>query len=97
VFVSSQNVSERVSKLAESAVGVFPAASDLNNRDRALLVIDVVDHAPVADADSPALQPAQFPAPWRARVAFQFQDGLGNASEVWLLDAIQLPACAAVE
>jgi hypothetical protein len=49
----------------------------------------VIDHTPVTNANPPIFQAAQLPAaPW-TRVILQLQDGLGDATEIRLVGAIQ--------
>lgn len=78
-------------------VRVFTATFDRYDGNQIFLVINVVNHTPVADADAPAFQPTQFPTSRWTRVVFQSQNGLGNAAKVRLADAVQLPACFMVE
>ena len=78
-------------------VRVLTAAFDRYDDNQVFLVVNVVNHTPVADADAPAFQPTQFPTSRWTRVVFQPQNGLGNAAKVRLADAIQLPARLMVE
>jgi len=79
-----------------SAVRIFATTPNCHDGDNAFLVINVIDHAPVTNANPPTFQAAQLPAsPW-AWVIFQLQDGLGDATEIRLVDAIQFSARFAI-
>jgi len=74
--------------LERLAVRIFSASPDLDNSDDKFVVVEVVNHTPVADTDAPALQPTQFPTFTWTRVVLQTQNRFSQAAEIWLVDPI---------
>lgn len=76
-----------------STVRVFAATPDRDDGYNVFLVINVIDHTPVADANPPTFQAAQLPTPPWTWIILELQGGLSDAAKIRLADAVQLTVC----
>lgn len=79
------------------AVRVLASSSDGHNRDELAIIVDMVDHTPVANSDAPAFQSTQLATSHWARVILQLKDRCRNATKVRFVNTIQLAVRSTIE